>query len=358
MGTIREYRKNDGSTSFHAEVRLRGYPPQRACLRTRSLAKKWIQDTESSIRDGRHFRTAESKKHTLGELIDRFIDQWLPRNPNNIAKKQALLTWWKNELGHTLLADLTPALIAEARDKLLSETTVRKSIRSPSTVNRYLAALSKALTIAMKEWGWLDDSPMRKVTKPPEAKGRDRLLALEEKDRLLIACRASSNPYLYPIVSLALLTGMRYSEITGLRWEDIDFPNKTITLHSTKNGEKRTLPLTEAVEKILNSLKSSHHQIGRIFSPRKYHSKTQKVDIRSAFKKALEHANINGFTFHMLRHAAASYLAMGGATQGELMKILGHKTPSMSYRYAKFSQQHIADVMERMQIGLLGEKGG
>lgn len=353
MGTIREYKKSDGTSSFHAEVRLRGYPPQRGSFRNKTLAKKWIQDTESSIRDGRHFRTAESKKHSLGELVDRFIDQWLPRNPNNLAKKTALLTWWKNELGHTLLADLSPALIAEARDKLLSETTARKSIRSPSTVNRYLAALSKALTIAMKEWGWIDDSPMRKVTKLPEAKGRDRLLTLEEKDRLLIACRASSNPYLYPIVSLALLTGMRYGEITGLRWEDIDFLNKAITLHSTKNGEKRVLPLTEAVEKILNTLKRSPHQIGRIFSPRKYHNKTQKVDIRAAFKKALEHANIKGFTFHMLRHAAASYLAMGGATQGELMAILGHKTPTMTKRYAHYSQKHVANVMERMQANLL-----
>ena len=60
----------------------------------------------------------------------------------------------------------------------------------------------------------------------------------------------------------------------------------------------------------------------------------------------------------MIRHAAASYLAMGGATQGELMKILGHKSPSMTYRYAKFSQQHIADVMERMQADLLEKKGG
>ena len=355
MGTIREYKREDGSSSFHAEVRLRGYPPQRASFRTKSLAKKWIQDTESSIRDGRHFRTAESKRHTLGELIDRFIDQWLPRNPNGIVKKTALLTWWKNKLGHILLSDLTPAFIAEARDNLLSEITIRKAIRSPSTVNRYLAALSKALTIAVKEWGWLDDSPMRKVTKPSEAKGRDRLLTLEEKDRLIVACRASSNPYLYPIVSIALLTGMRYGEITSLRWEEIDFINKTITLHMTKNGEKRILPLTELVEKIFRDLKRSSHQIGRIFCPRKYHNKTQKVDIRASFQKALEHANIKGFTFHMLRHAAASYFAMSGATQGELMAILGHKTPAMTKRYSHYSQKHIANVMEQMQVNLLNE---
>jgi integrase len=92
---------------------------------------------------------------------------------------------------------------------------------------------------------------MRKVTKPPEAKGRDRLLTLEEKNRLLVACKASSTPYLYPIVSIALLTGMRYGEIVGLHWEDIHFELKTITLHQTKNGDGRVLPLTEPVAQIL-----------------------------------------------------------------------------------------------------------
>ncbi len=55
MGTIRPYDKEDGTTTYHTEVRLKGYPTQRASFRTKTLAKKWIQDTESSIRDGRHF---------------------------------------------------------------------------------------------------------------------------------------------------------------------------------------------------------------------------------------------------------------------------------------------------------------
>ena len=95
MGTIREYTKADGTKSYHAEVRLRGHPPQRDNFRTRSLAKQWIQDTESAIRDGRHIKTTEAKRHTLGELIDRFITQWLPKNPKSQIKQTALLSWWK-----------------------------------------------------------------------------------------------------------------------------------------------------------------------------------------------------------------------------------------------------------------------
>ncbi len=59
--------------TYHAEVRLKGYPIQRESFRTKTLAKKWIQDTDSSIRDGRHFRTAESKKHTVKDLIEKFV---------------------------------------------------------------------------------------------------------------------------------------------------------------------------------------------------------------------------------------------------------------------------------------------
>jgi len=353
MGAIRESKKKDRSVTYHAEVRLKGYPPQRASFRTKTLAKKWVQDTESSIRDSRHFRTAEAKKHTVKNLIDRFINQWLSQFPHRIVRQSAYLSWWKDRLGHLLLADLTPALLAEACDALLAEKTPRQTIRNPSTANRYIAAFSRALTIAMKEWGWIDDTPMRKVSKPAEGKGRNRLLGLEEKERLLQACKASPNPHLYPIVSLALLLGMRFGEIVSLKWEDIDFENKCITLEQTKNGDMRVLPLTRVVEEILSLCQKTDLTHGLIFKPSSATNRSGVVDIRNAFVKALVKADIKDFRFHDLRHAAASYLAMSGATQGELMAILGHKSPTMTRRYAHYSQKHIANVMERTQANLL-----
>lgn len=348
MGAIRESKKKDGSVTYHAEVRLKGYPPQRESFRTRTLAKKWIQDTESSIRDGRHFRIAEAKKHTVKDLIDRFTSQWLAQFPHRVVRQTAYLAWWKDRLGHLLLSDLTSTVLADARDALLAEKTPRGNIRNPSTANRYLAAFSRALTIAMKEWGWLDDTPMRKVSKPSEGKGRNRLLSIEEKNRLLQACQKSPNTHLYPIVSLALLTGMRFGEIVNLRWEDIDYTGKTITLEKTKNGERRILPLTPAVEKMFALCRGTDIEIGLVFKPSSPTNRSGLVDIRNVFVKALKQAEIPDFRFHDLRHAAASYLAMNGATQGELMAILGHKTPTMTRRYAYYSQKHVATLMERM----------
>ena len=347
MGAIREYKRDDGTVTFHAEVRLKGYPPQRASFRTKSLAKKWVQDTESSIRDGRHFRTAEAKKHTVKDLIEKFISQWLSQYPHRVVRQTAYLAWWKERLGHLLLADLTPTVLAEARDTLLAEKTPRQTIRNPSTVNRYIAAFSRALTIAMKEWGWIDDTPMRKLSKPSEGKGRNRLLSVEEKDRLLQVCKLSPNPHLYPIVSIALLTGMRFGEIVKLTWNDVDFTNKKITLEETKNGERRVLPLTDPVEKLLLFSRKTDIAVGLVFKPSSPTNRTGVVDIRNAFMKALKQAEITDFRFHDLRHAAASYLAMNGATQGELMAILGHKSPQMTRRYAHYSQSHLQDLLQR-----------
>jgi site-specific recombinase XerD len=86
-----------------------------------------------------------------------------------------------------------PAVIAEARDKLARGVTVRGGQCSPSTVVRYLAALSHAFAVALKQRGWLEDSPLRKVTKPKEPRGRVRYLLDDEHARLLPS-QACSHP--------------------------------------------------------------------------------------------------------------------------------------------------------------------
>lgn len=313
MGTIRELTKKDGSKTFHAEVRLKGHPIERDSFRTRTKAKQWIQDIESGIRDGRHIRTAESKRHTVAEMIECFISQWLPKYPERQQKQTSLLNWWSQYCGHLLLSDLTPAVIAQGRDLLLSETTIRGALRNSSTVNRYLSAFGKALTVAVKEWGWLETTPMPNVSKPSESKGRERFLSLAEKDRLIKECFQSRNQNLYPIVALALITGMRYGEIVGLRWGDIDFELKKIILWRTKNGDSRYIPLTHEAEKMLRDIPAfaeSPNQL--IFYSERNAKKNEKISIREAFEHALKRAGIENFRFHDLRHTSRLLYGNGG----------------------------------------------
>lgn len=348
MGSIREHIKKSGEKSFHAEVRLKGFPPQRASFRTKSQAKKWVQDTESAIRDGRYNSSAVSRRHTVKELIERFITQHLSREVKYKRQKTSHLMKWIDELGHLALSELRPYHLANIRDKLQEEITPRGSKRAPGTANRYLAAFSKVLSFAVNELEWLEENPMRKISKPKESQGRDRFLSRREIECLLNACEESSNKNLYPIVSIALVTGMRYGEIVNLKWKDVDFDNRFIYLNETKNGSKRVIPLTDKLIDIFHSCQSYGKGLEQeIFSNGLHYRSKNTYSIRKSFATALKRAGIENFRFHDLRHTAASHLAMGGATQGELMTILGHRTPAMTRRYAHYSQGHIANVLEK-----------
>jgi integrase len=366
MATIEKRETEGGKTSYRVKVRLKGYPAQTATFNRLTDAKKWIQDTESAIREGRHFKTTEAKRHTLGELIDRYTRDVLPtEKPKEQKKKATNLARWKEELGHALLADITPAAIVAIRDKLASETTARGEARAPATVTSYMNALGATLSLAVNEWGWLEDSPMRKVKKPSPPRGRVRFLSDEERAALLQACKDSSNPTLYAVVVLALATGMRQGEIMGLYWREpknpptdrawgvVDAGAGRITLHLTKNGERRVVPLVgHALEQVRGLAKVRRLDTDLLF-PGKTDS-TAPIDLRTPWETAMKKAEIENFRFHDLRHSAASYLAMNGASLAEIAETLGHKTLQMVKRYSHLSEAHTTDVVTRMNAKIFG----
>ncbi len=355
MANIQERKTQDGKVSYRVQVRLKGYPAQTATFSRLTDAKKWIQQTESAIREGRHFKTSESKKHTLGDLVDRYVSEGILDEKKDGKKQKTQLTWWKEQLGDYLLSDITPALIAEYRDILLKGVTYRGTKRSSSTVVRYLAALSHAFSVACKEWGWVDDSPLRKVTKPKEGRGRIRFLDTHERERLLEACQESKTSYLYIIIILALSTGMRYSEIMNLTWSDVDLTRKRIILHETKNGDRRVVSLAGHALDLLIQHESKRRIDTVLLFPSQRGQKPQKpLNFRGSWETALKKAEITDFHFHDLRHSCASYLAMNGASLAEIAEILGHRTLQMVKRYAHLSETHTAGVIEKMNEKIFG----
>lgn len=346
MATIEERIDKDGKPSYRVKVRLKGFPTQQATFRRKTDARNWAAQTEAAIREGRHFKTTEAKRRTLGEMIDRYIKDILPLKPKNNKNTMLHLKWWKDELGQYCLADISPSLIAERRDKLSSGITVRNKLRSPSTVVRYMAALSHAFTIAVKEWGWIDDSPIRRVIKPKEPRGRVRFLSDDERSLLLDECKKSDSQYLYTAVVLALSTGARKMEILGLQWQDIDFTRQVITLHETKNGERRSLHLQGLAFELINQLsKIRHLKCDFVFPNHKF---KKPIDLRTPFENAVKRAGITDFRWHDLRHSSASYLAMNGASLAEIAEVLGHKTLHMVKRYAHLSDTHTSKVVASM----------
>jgi integrase len=372
MATIQKRKTKDG-TSYRVQVRLRGHPPVSACFERRTDAKTWVQQTEAAIREGRYFPTHEAKRRTLADLVDRQLKAIESKRPHDHNRQKILLGWWKEKLGAYTLAQCTPALIAEYRDRLLSENTGTKDAprhRSPATANRFLSALSKAFSDAVREWHWLHENPLSRVAKERESQGRVRYLSDEERERLLEACRKSELPELYLIVLLALTTGMRRGEILGIRWPDVDLDRRLIVLNKTKNHDRRSVPI---VPEVLELLKA-HGKVRRLDTDMLFPSKPRKQKQPATpeakpeeqgalwfdeyWYAALGKAKVKDFRFHDLRHTAASYLAMSGATVPEIAAVLGHRTLQMVKRYAHLSDQHTGRVIERMTAKYFGSKAG
>jgi integrase len=353
MATIQERMSKDGKEkTFRVIIRLKGSPPQSATFDRITDARKWATQTEAAIREGRYFKTSEAKKHTFGEMIDRYLRDVVPTRERHQDKQIALVSWWKEELGPYMVSDVTSSMLAECRDRLLRGTTYRGTKRSNATVVRYMAALSHVYSYAVNEWEWLDTSPLKKVKKPKEPRGRVRFLNDEEREALLTACRESDSPFLFPMVVIAISTGMRHGEIAGLTWKNVDLKRKRIILEKTKNDERRNVPLTGlAYDLILTLSKVKRTDTELLFPGDKPH---KPVVNRIAFLNALNKAGIKDFRFHDLRHTAASYLAMNGATLAELADILGHKTLAMVKRYTHLSEGHTSGVVERMNQKIFG----
>jgi integrase len=343
----------DGSKVYRVKIRLKGHPTQSATFQRKTDAKRWQQNTVSAIQEGRHFKTTEAKRRTFEEMIKRYCKDILPQKSEVMQTEQYRhLDWWKERLGNHVLADITPNAISELRDKLLTEIGPKGKRRSSATTVRYLAALSHVYSVATREWEWVTDNPVLKVKKPKEPKGRVRFLSDDERNRLLSVAKKSDNTILYPVVVLALSTGARKMEIMNLAWDDVDLNRGMAILNETKNDERRALPITSHALELLKGLSKMRRLDTNLLFPRSDGHKP--IELRSAWDKAIDEAQIEDFKFHDLRHSAASYLAMNGATLAEIAEVLGHKTLTMVKRYAHLSEQHTHSVVDRMNKKIFG----
>lgn len=356
MAIIEARKQRDGTVKYRARVRVTGYPHQSKTFNRKGDARDWARQVEVDLQRGRHLPTREASRRTLAEAIERYITVTLPAKPRNrdAAKVSALLKWWKDKLGAVALVALTPRMISEARDALAATQTRRGGPRSPATVNRSLAALSAVFRAAVREWHWLDNTPMPAVSRGAESPGVVRYLSEGERKRLLEACRSSwAAAWLYPLVLLALATGARRGELLGLKWADVDLQRGQVVFHVTKNRERRAVPVAGVAIDALRKLAGDAPDPARLVFEGSEEGKP--VYIEQAWREVQASAQITDFRFHDLRHSAASYLAMSGATAPEIAAVLGHKTLQMVKRYAHLGEQHTASVVSRMTDKFLKE---
>ncbi len=137
---------------------------------------------------------------------------------------------------------------------------------------------------------------------------------------------------------------MRRGEIFGLTWDRVDLTHGFILLHTTKNGERREIPINGTLRVQLEKLALSNVD-GRKFV---FHEKDGKPfdSVKRSFKTACDDAKIKDFHFHDLRHTFASQLVMAGIDLTTLKELLGHKDIKMTLRYAHLAPSHKLRAVE------------
>lgn len=351
MATIIHIERKSGAR-FKAIIKSRGRILKTKTFKSKAKAIKWSKRIESDqeMMEALSMRGAAISFRSLAE---EQLVQWCGRDRSWPGK----VNWWIDRLGDYKLTNIDADLICDHLDQYAGDQGMRydgmsntvepkwKSLgrmHKPASVNRMRSAISSVMKFAIQR-RYIRKNPVMDVPTRPENNRITRWLNDDERKRLLQAAQNSTWEKLYLLILLAITTGARRGELLSLRWENFDFKNRTYLLHQTKNGEPRVLTFPPNAIKELMKFRQA---TGLVFaSQRKQH---RPMEFNKHWRKALCDANIEKFRFHDLRHTAASYLVMNGATLQETAHVLGHKSTVTTERYAHLSLKHKQALTDRV----------
>ena len=297
----------------------------------------------------RGFKLRPSPDRAFTELCDKWLEvrSALKRKPQD--DESIIRVHLKPAFGGLTLRQITAERIAEFSADLVAS-------RKASTVRNILTLLGAMFNQAV-EWGWVDKAP--RIRKPRvRLFSRDyRWLRTEEEIVcFLSAAKSEASPVVYPMYATALFTGMRAGELAGLRWGDVDFSRRLITVQRsyngpTKAGDIRHVPILDRLLPTLREWKLSSGSKRIIFPNETGNMWDQKGRI---YDEILKRVLVNaGFDyryvhFHGLRHTFASHWVINGGDLFRLQRILGHKDSSVTQRYAHLAPSAFESDWGRM----------
>jgi len=264
-------------------------------------------------------------------VADRFLAYQRPRVTTQTYEREK----WIVE--HMLKPFYPIKLALLRRGDIQRYVTERKA--APATIQKELNVLKHLLRLAV-DWELIPVNHAHGVRAPKVPPGRVRYLQPTELATVLQACPE----WLRRIVTLAVSTGMRRSEILRARWLDLDLSNGHVLLPQTKNGDGRVVYLNESASFALRSL----HFGPETKSTDLMFPNVTPEQVSMAFQRACRSVGVLNFRFHDLRHTAASWLRMGGADIHTVAQLLGHKDLRMAIRYQHLSPVFLADAVSRL----------
>ena len=188
--------------------------------RQKKLAEKILGKIQTRISEGRFFDVLQERERTVGDLMNRYLTECsIKKVPQNQARDRQILNHLLPHFGaNTALIDVKPRMINAYKAKRRQEGA------APATINKEIGVLSSAFNMAIREWEWCRDNPVQRVRMESVNNQIERWLTVQEEAKLL----AASPRWLQDIITFALHSGMRRSEILNLKWQGIDFLRGTL----------------------------------------------------------------------------------------------------------------------------------
>ena len=336
------------NSSFRVRITREGKSTLCATFYSRLEAAQWAKQTQAQLRLGLYEEPLLPQKPNQEVLFEEVATHYM--NTHSIHKKivrsetyrlQILIKRWKQ----LPLRQIDKLAVLSLRDDLLSLG------RSGDTINHYFNTLSKLFQMVNDEWDLPIPNPIKGIKRMPQSKGRTKRVNDAIEQLLLNACDTLSYPLLRSIIQFAIQTGMRRGELMGLRWADVDLPNRKAYLHDTKNGDSRQVPLTNAAVKILSVLTRDESEM--VFPMSLVSLRIQFERVCTKAKDQYQELGANPFEdlrFHDLRHEALSRLSDAGLNVIELSHISGHRTLAMLKRYVHCSHPAIFMKLDAQRI--------
>ena len=207
-------------------------------------------------------------------------------------------------------------------------------------------------------------NPIRKIKLPQLDNKRVRFLTHKEADDLLTALQEKSKD-VHDLAYLALHTGLRFGEIANLTVGDIDFTNNIVQVKDAKAGSRQAYMTGEVKNMLLDRLPAETKMSNLIF-PNTQGGTLKRMD--KIFKETVDEIGLNNevtsdsqkAVFHTLRHTFASWLAINGTPLYTIKELMGHKTLTMTERYAHLIPDHknkaVRDMAETFRQAQTNEK--
>ena len=252
---------------------------------------------------------------------------------DDLSRMERILGWFRGRA----VESITPQEIEHRLEQGVEEGW------APSTVNHYRSLLSLAFRLAIRS-GKAKENPARATRHRKEDNSRVRYLSAEEETRLRKAI-AEDWPEHAPELDLALHTGLRLSEMYGLTWENVNLPQRLLTIPRSKNGERRYVRVNSVAVAALVAFHARGNGSGPVIRTAEGEP---LCGPRYWFQKALKTAQIESFHWHDLRHTFASRLVMAGVNLRGVQEALGHKSIAMTVRYSHLSPDYQLEAVEKL----------